>query len=244
MYYYPTYEPIPGKSHEVGTEAETLEMIRDVLAKELRASRRLRGPARGGRTIEVFDEYYRAKERDARDVLTQPATKAEAAFPEIEGGAPVRAPIEETEMEATKQRPRAARATSAEPKQKGYRLQRRHFVWTGLIALAFFRPYWVLATLAVFAFAIILLFWLAGPSRVWAGTLLALHRIGQRDPARSRRLRIALDRMAERWDRMLDLFPEGSVDSLYMPDFQALATAEDRHSQAMSARLSRMADQG
>jgi len=40
------------------------------------------------------------------------------------------------------------------------------------------------------------------------------------------------------WDGILDRFPEGTVDGLYLPDFGELAAADDRHTEAMDRRLS------
>jgi hypothetical protein len=42
----------------------------------------------------------------------------------------------------------------------------------------------------------------------------------------------------------LDRFPEGTVDSLYLPDISELASAEARHDAAMERRLSGMSGKG
>jgi hypothetical protein len=46
--------------------------------------------------------------------------------------------------------------------------------------------------------------------------------------------------MADRWDRFLDRFPQGSVDSLYMPDFQAISHDEARDEARLKQRLERL----
>jgi len=46
------------------------------------------------------------------------------------------------------------------------------------------------------------------------------------------------DHLSVAWDGILDRFPEGTVDGLYLPDFGELAAADDRHTEAMDRRLS------
>ena len=62
-----------------------------------------------------------------------------------------------------------------------------------------------------------------------------------RNPVRGVLLREHMDRFACGWDSSLDRFPDGMVDGLYMPDLQAMESAEAAHSYAMAQRLARMA---
>lgn len=246
MFYVP-YRPIPGQPHHIGSEQETLDLIRRVLAKELAASKSKRRPAH---TIKIFDEYYAAKLKEARLVLTTPQTKAERAFPELETideDATFEA-IRKITEEAEETRPAKAKALRAGPgKVKLSLLHRKALLrgafWLGVGFLAYLKPLWLVIPILMVVLFIIGLFYFAGAARVWAGLLLALHRMDKTNPRRSQRLRAGLDRFAMRWDRLLDWFPERLVESLYMPDFQALAMADDRHTQVMSARLQRLAEE-
>lgn len=43
-----------------------------------------------------------------------------------------------------------------------------------------------------------------------------------------------------KWDAVLDRFPEGTVDGLYLPDFGEMAEAEARHDAALDRRFDRL----
>ena len=45
-----------------------------------------------------------------------------------------------------------------------------------------------------------------------------------------------------KWDAVLDRFPEGTVDGLYLPDFGEMAAAEARHDAALDRRFDRLRD--
>ena len=40
-----------------------------------------------------------------------------------------------------------------------------------------------------------------------------------------------------KWDAVLDRFPEGTVDGLYLPDFGEMAAAETRYDEALDRRF-------
>ena len=40
-----------------------------------------------------------------------------------------------------------------------------------------------------------------------------------------------------KWDAVLDRFPEGTVDGLYLPDFGEMAAADTRHDEALDRRF-------
>ena len=50
-----------------------------------------------------------------------------------------------------------------------------------------------------------------------------------RSPQRANRFARRVDKVAVLWDGVLDRFPEGMVDGLYLPDFQSILAAEERH---------------
>lgn len=72
----------------------------------------------------------------------------------------------------------------------------------------------------------------------WQGMIKFGRWYANRRPARAALLHARLDRFAVAWDGILDRFPEGTVDGLYLPDFGELAAADDRHTEAMDRRLS------
>ena len=61
--------------------------------------------------------------------------------------------------------------------------------------------------------------------------------VSNRVEATTARLCSPLDDFAMCWDAILDRFPEGTVDALYMPDFGELAAADVRHDAVMERRL-------
>lgn len=62
----------------------------------------------------------------------------------------------------------------------------------------------------------------------------------RRRPNRAAELHRKLDAFAMKWDAVLDRFPEGSVDGLYLPDFGELATADARHDEALDRRFANL----
>ncbi|WP_394415134.1 hypothetical protein [Sulfitobacter sp. 1A12126] len=63
-----------------------------------------------------------------------------------------------------------------------------------------------------------------------------------RRPERAAALHARLDAFAMKWDAVLDRFPEGTVDGLYLPDFGEMAAAEARHDAALDRRFDRLRD--
>ncbi|MEM8577846.1 MAG: hypothetical protein AAGF60_08345 [Pseudomonadota bacterium] len=106
--------------------------------------------------------------------------------------------------------------------------------------LLLLRPHWVLLAVLLIAFSILGVFALAGADRTWGWAVSGLRLYLRRYPDRGPRTLARLDRFAERWDRILDRFPDGSVDGLYLPDLQALMRADEAHDSAVAARLDRM----
>ena len=127
---------------------------------------------------------------------------------------------------------------------KAYRPKPAHIVLGALALLVLLRP-WLVIGLTVLALLILVgVFLIAGYDGFWKGAMKLGRWYASRRPARAAVLHARLDRFAVRWDAILDRFPEGSVDALYLPDFGDLATAEDRHAEAMERRLSGLHEKG
>lgn len=109
-----------------------------------------------------------------------------------------------------------------------------------LFACAILYP--ALIVLPIFAtlFVVIGAFVLFGSERVWDRVGQGLARLETRSPRKTARLMARLDAFAVRWDAILDRFPEGWVDGLYLPDF-ANSHERSRYEDALvTARLQRM----
>lgn len=113
-----------------------------------------------------------------------------------------------------------------------------------ILALVFFRPHWVFLSVVLVLFLTLGAFVLLGADRVWGGAMRGLKYLGQRSPEKVQQWVKRLDKFALRWDAILDRFPEGAVDGLYLPDFQSLMEAEDQHDAVIDARLSRLQAEG
>jgi len=79
-----------------------------------------------------------------------------------------------------------------------------------------------------------------GGDAVWGAVMRGFGRYAAVAPVRAEKLAKRMDTFALRWDGFLDRFPDGSVDGLYLPDFQAQQKADEHHSAVMSERLARM----
>ena len=116
---------------------------------------------------------------------------------------------------------------------------RKHLALAALAALVVFKPFWVLGFIGVSLLLLALAFAAIGGETIWRGVMLALHQLSDRDPERAINLRRRLDRFAVKWDAFLDRFPDGSVDGLYMPDFQVLSAEEARNEARFVNRMER-----
>ena len=68
-----------------------------------------------------------------------------------------------------------------------------------------------------------------GADKAWSGIIKAFRAYAARSPEHAQRLAVHLDVFAMRWDALLDRMPEGSVNGLYLPDFQSIQVAADLH---------------
>jgi hypothetical protein len=222
-----TYTLIPGKPHDA-SEEETMLMIRSVLTEDIQ-------PAPAKKT--AFRKAVRQAVSEACDAPavtdTQPRGRA-AAFPALDA---------DTKESATGARKSLAPA-EAIARLRGFRPSTRHLAIVSMLLLVVVRPHWFVIGAVLMLAVVIGSFMILGADRIWHGVLKRLRRIEATNPARAARLRTRLDGFAYRWDGFLDLFPDGMVDGLYMPDFQSMEQSDDRHLRAMSERLDRMGQDG
>ena len=225
-----TYTLIPGQSHDA-SEEETMSMIRSVLT----------------------DDIDLPKEK--------PTRKAKAAAPQVQDAPAPEAFVSRTLTDAPRRRvtdqaptePKTARTSPfslfapvsrAVQSLRAFRPSTRHLAIVSVALLIVVRPHWFVIGLVLSLAIIVAAFMVLGADRIWGAILARLDRVEATDPARAQHLRTRLDRFAFRWDAVLDLFPDGMVDSLYMPDFQSAKEAEAAHIEAMGQRLDRMVQEG
>ena len=120
---------------------------------------------------------------------------------------------------------------------KSYRPTRAHLVFAAFAALVLFRPWLVFGILFLTGFIMVGVLLITGYDGFWQGIIRISRWYTKRRPERAEAVYQKLDRFAVRWDAILDRFPEGTVDGLYLPDFGELATADQRHEEAMDRRM-------
>ncbi len=119
----------------------------------------------------------------------------------------------------------------------GYRPSRRHILIGGLALLVLFKPWLVFGLTFIFLCLLTGVFLVLGYDGFWMRVMKMSRWYANRDPGRAAHLHARLDRFAMKWDAVLDRFPEGTVDGLYLPDFGELATADSRHEEVLARRL-------
>ena len=167
------------------------------------------------------------KMRGAAAKLKTPKVKAAFTAPAEPEAAPKNA-IQKT--------PLSARLRDKLPQ----RLRPVHVMLALSLLAVFLRPMWVFMIVCVTVLAGIGIAKLFGGDRIWGLLLARFNRMAERHPKRAKRIAARVDRAADVWDAILDRFPDGMVDGLYLPDFQALRSGDDRHAAAMDARLADM----
>ena len=112
-----------------------------------------------------------------------------------------------------------------------------------LLALAVvLRPWLVFGVLFVTVFVVLGVFLALGYDGFWQRAMALGRWYAARQPERAAALHARLDAFAMKWDAVLDRFPEGTVDGLYLPDFGEMAAAEARHDAALDRRFDRLRD--
>lgn len=226
-----TYTLIPGQPH-TASEEETLSMIRSVLTEDVQPE-----PAKKRTQKQVAK---RVAEPEAAPVAEEQPRRTDA-FPDLEAEEPAPA-----KRKARRARPTINMRVLTRPiaALRAFRPTTRHLAIVSVLLLIVVRPHWFVIGVVLMLAAVIGAFMTLGADRIWHRVLKRLERVEAKDPARATELRTKLDHFAYRWDGFLDLFPDGMVDSLYMPDFQTLGQSEERHTNAMSERLARMGQEG
>ena len=208
-----------------GLDAAALAAIRDLMETEAIAARHPAARASIDRARAVSQSH------------TAPVRRA--APPQA---APVRAealPVEE---------PAAPRAPGifarAGARLRSFRPSRRQVVLAALALLIFLRPWLVVSLVLVTVFALLGLLLIFGYDGLWRRAMGIMRWYAGRRPARAAEMHRKLDSFAMGWDAVLDRFPEGTVDALYLPDFAELAEADRRHDEALERRLSNLREGG
>ncbi len=119
----------------------------------------------------------------------------------------------------------------------GYRPKPAHVTLAALLLFVVFRPWLMLGLVFVSLVIMSGVFLITGYDGFWHGVMKISRWYARRNPGRASAIHHRLDAFAMRWDAVLDRFPEGTVDGLYLPDFGGLATADARHDEAMERRL-------
>lgn len=187
-------------------------------------------------------------------VKERQAAKAEAAFaPLPEQAEPARGSRKMRPAKATKKAAKRAAKPApnrdgivarAKAKVFGYRPTPRHIVLACLALLIVFRPWLVLGLIFLSLFIMTVIFLILGYDGFWRRAMGLARWYARRRPARSAELHRKLDDFAMKWDAVLDRFPEGSVDGLYLPDFGDLAEAEARHDATLERRFDSLRENG
>ena len=125
----------------------------------------------------------------------------------------------------------------AKAKVLAYRPTPKHIVLASLTLLIVFRPWLVLGILFLSLFILTAIFLIFGYDGLWLRAMGLARWYARRSRTRSAEIHRKLDNFAMKWDAMLDRFPEGSVDGLYLPDFGDMAEAEARHDAVLDRRF-------
>jgi hypothetical protein len=229
------YTLIPGQSHPA-SEEETMSMIRSVLteddAPQLQVQHSKAAPQSGAA------QPVRTQQRAFVERTADPAPRRRATdLPELEA-AQMSARTPGFLSRATGGL--TGKAASLVARVRNFQPTTRHIALASTALLIVLRPHWFVIASVFMLLLTIGAFLVFGADRIWRNVLAWLDRVEARDAARAAQLRTRLDRFACRWDSVLDLCPDGMVDSLYMPDFQAMQQAEIDHQAVVADRLTRM----
>ncbi|WP_299591961.1 hypothetical protein [uncultured Tateyamaria sp.] len=232
------YTLIPGQPH-TASEEETMSMIRSVLTDEggpskpqPRKTKAIQKVAqRGGIGQHAADRTDAPRAFDQRASEAAPHRRA-TDLPEL-------APDVQVQKRARIFRPLA----NVIAQVRGFQPRTRHVALASAALLFVLRPHWFVIGAAIALALVAGAFLTLGTDRIWTAIMGWLNQVEAKDTARAEELRVKLDAFAYRWDSVLDLFPDGMVDGLYMPDFQALQMAEAEHQEVVADRLHRMAQE-
>lgn len=231
-----------------GLDAESLNAIRSILTEEDKPSprRTMKRATAAEPASEERDVAPLRRKADDLPPLQSPEMEPKAAAPLAKRGfslrrkpavdAPSR-PVAQPDPVRTPS-PVAAGEAGMMDRIKAYRPKPVHIALGAFALLIVMLPWLVFGVAFLLAIIAIGVFLILGYDGFWQGVMKAGRWYAKRRPERAVVLNKRLDAFAMRWDAVLDRFPEGSVDGLYLPDFGELATAEKRHEDALDRRLS------
>lgn len=240
---------------ELELDADSLDAIRSILTEEDKPAPRRSLLRAKSADVELPREVAPLRSKaDSLPPLESPVTDSEEAMlaqkSAKRGFSLRRSPKAEVVKDKAprKQRaaPREAVAAGQGPldRLRGFRPKPAHIALAVLALFVIMRPWLVIGLLVLFLIIMTGVFLMVGYDGFWQGTIKFGRWYASRRPHRAEILHARLDRFAVGWDAILDRFPEGTVDGLYLPDFGEMASAEDRHSEAMDRRLAGMHGKG
>lgn len=255
-----TSAPITSPENEATAETEldasSLSAIRSILTEEVAPAPRSK-LGRGKSVPEPVEEVARVRRK--ADILPDLAS-AEAINAMVEVAPKAKRGF------SLRRKPAKAKKTLAKPtavkakagpvdafgeaeagivdRIRAYRPTAKHVAFAAIALFVFMRPWLVFGLLAFFIIVMIGVFLIAGYDGFWHGVVKVSRWYATRRPSRAAILHARLDSFAVRWDAILDRFPEGTVDGLYLPDFAELASADARHDEVVERRLAGMQEKG
>jgi hypothetical protein len=104
----------------------------------------------------------------------------------------------------------------------------------------YFRPFLILGIMFLSTLTVAAIFLILGYDGFWQRTMAVARWYARRSPERAVVLHRKLDLFATKWDAILDRFPEGTVDSLYLPDIGDVGQPGAQQDAATDRRFSQM----
>ncbi len=243
-----TYQPIPGQSHHP-SEEETMSVIRSVLTeaeepapsrKALRAAQKAQKMSAAPMPAPAPDPKTETSRAFVEPTVDRTVRRRASDLPELEEWSDSSAPAPRGNRIGKVTALARGHVEPAFAALRNFRPSTRHLAIVSMALLVVVRPHWFVISGVLIVALIVGSFLILGSDRIWRGVLAWLNHVDRRDPERAMHMRVRLDRFACRWDAILDFFPDGMVDGLYMPDLQAMQNADEAHTKAMAARLDRM----
>lgn len=233
------------------------------MTREMQSGSQIGATGESGDTFEDVSELDPKALAAIRNLLnTQPEVAAEpvierlseraaqTALPDIDQppASPSRVSVERAPSPKRKPKPE-----KTAPKRRGvlgrikssvlrYRPSLKVAIWISFAFLVFMRPLLVIGLTFIGLLAMICLFLIVGYDGFWRGAMGMARWYAGRRPNRAAELHRKLDAFALKWDAVLDRFPEGTVDGLYLPDFGNMATADARHDAALDRRFANLTE--
>lgn len=246
--------PKDALTSEAELDADSLSAIRSILTEEEKPDPRQESIKSSPAGAEAVEKTARVRQKADAFPLLQPAeadAAGDMAAPKPKRGFSLRRKVVESKTAAPKRPPSKQKANpdrgvggTIADRIRAYRPSPSHIVLACLVLFVLMRPWLVLGLLFLFGFIVVGIFLITGYDGFWRGVVKTGRWYANRRPTRSAAIHARLDRFAVRWDSILDRFPEGTVDGLYLPDFGDLAQADVRHGEALDRRLAGLNEKG